>query len=159
MLRRHFFKLIVALALFGALLPSAACAEADKGVLKGPVVITSSTLSADSNSNTAVFEGSVVAKTDNLTLQSDKMTVYYTSKGDIERIDCEGNIKLAKGDRTLTSQKATYTAKDSRITFTGEPMAVEGQNIITGSKIIYLIDQDRSIVHDSKVYIDQERKR
>jgi lipopolysaccharide export system protein LptA len=38
-------------------------------------------------------------------------------------------------------------------------MAVEGANVITGSKIVYLVDEDRSIVHDSKVYIDQDKKR
>ncbi len=141
------------------MVPSAAVAEKVEGGLKGPIVITSSTLSADANSNTAVFEGSVVAKTDDIILRSDKMTVHYTEAGDVEKIDAAGNIKLTKGERVLTSDKATYVAREARITFTGEPMAVEGQNIITGSKIIYLINQDRSIVHDSKVYIEQNGNR
>lgn len=138
-------------------IPSAAFAEKDKDIIKGPIVITASTLSADANSNTAVFEGSVVAQTEDLTLESDKMTVYYTSEGAVEKIDAEGNIKLTKEDRVLTSSRATYIANEAKITFTGEPKAVEGPNIITGSKIIYFIDQNRSIVHNSKVYIKQNR--
>jgi lipopolysaccharide export system protein LptA len=144
------------IAVFG---PSVAFCLTDKGLLNGPVVITSSTLSADSANNIAVFEGSVVASTDDLTLHSDRMTVFYSADGDIEKIDALGNIKLVRGERVLTSKKATYLAKEARITFTGEPMAVEGPNIITGSKIIYLVNEDRSIVHDSKVYIDQDKGR
>jgi lipopolysaccharide export system protein LptA len=128
-------------------------------LLNGPIVITSSTLSADSANNIAVFEGSVVASAEDLTLHSDRMTVFYSVEGDIEKIDASGNIKLVKGDRVLTSKKAIYLAKEAKITFTGEPMAVEGANIITGSKIIYLVEEDRSIVHDSKVYIDRDRGR
>jgi lipopolysaccharide export system protein LptA len=153
---RPFSRIVIIAALICAFIPSVSFAEADKSILKGPIVITSSTLSADANSNIAVFEGSVVAQTDDITLQSDKMTVYYTSDGDVEKINAEGNIKLTKSGRVLTSKKAVYLAKEAKITFTGEPMAVEGPNIITGSKIIYLIDQDRSIVHDSKVYIEQD---
>jgi len=138
---------------------TATSAETKSGLLKGPIVITSSTLSADAGNNTAVFEGSVVAKTDEMTLQSDKMTAYYTPQGDIERIEAEGNIRLVKGSRVLTARNALYDANEARITFTGEPMAVEGPNVITGSKIIYLVNEDRSIVHDSKVYIEQKGTR
>lgn len=137
----------------------AAFAETNKGILKGPIVITSARLSADANSNTAIFEGSVVAKTDDLTLHSDKMTVFYSPEGDVESIDAEGSIKLVKGSRVLTSKRAIYDAMEATITFTGEPMAVEGPNVITGTKIIYLINEDRSIVHNSKVYIEQGKVR
>ncbi|MEJ2313571.1 MAG: LptA/OstA family protein [Nitrospirota bacterium] len=122
-------------------------------------MITAATLSADAKSNTAVFEGSVVAKTDKMTLKADKMTVYYNKGGEVDKIEAEGSIDLVKGERSLTSDRAEYIAGEGKIVFTGEPMAVEGPNVITGSKIIYLIDEDRSIVHDSKVYIDQDKIR
>jgi lipopolysaccharide export system protein LptA len=141
------------------IVPSVVFGQPVSGLLKGPVVITSKTLSADSATNTAVFEGSVVAATDDMTMYADKMTVYYSGKGDIDKIDATGNIKLVSGPRTLTSKKATYLAKEGKITFTGEPMAVEGANMITGSKIVYLVNEGRSIVHDSKVYIDQGEQR
>jgi lipopolysaccharide export system protein LptA len=158
MLKRLFSRIFIAGLLTAAVATTGAFGGTQEGLLKGPIVITSTTLSADSANNTAVFEGSVVATTDDMTLHSDKMTVYYTKDGDIERIDAVGNIKLVKGERVLTSRQATYLAKEGKITFTGEPMAVEGANVITGSKIVYLVDEDRSIVHDSKVYIDQSKK-
>src|SRR3990172_7685079 len=55
---------------------------------KGPVVITSDTLSAEAAR--AVFEGNVVAKTDDITLKAKKMYVYYTSGNKVQRIEAEG---------------------------------------------------------------------
>ncbi len=159
MSRQCFFKIILGAILFAAFAPVSAQCEPSSGLIKGPIVITSSTLSADSGANKAVFEGSVVARTDEMTLYSDRMTVFYSEDGDIEKIDARGNIKLLKGQRVLTSRRATYLAREGKITFTGEPMAVEGNNIITGSEIVYLIDEDRSLVRNSKVYIQQDKGR
>jgi lipopolysaccharide export system protein LptA len=158
MLKRLFSRTILTVLLALAVIPASAYGQSQGGLLKGPVVITSSTLSADAASNTAVFEGSVVATSGDLSMYADKMTVYYTKDGDISKIEAIGGIKLVKGERTLTSEKATYLAEEGKITFTGDPRAVEGVNTITGSKIVYLIDEDRSIVHDSKVFIGQDIK-
>ena len=159
MSKQCFFRIILGAILFAALLPVSAQCEPPSGLIKGPIVITSSTLSADSGANKAVFEGSVIARTDEMTLYSDRMTVFYSEEGDIEKIDARGNIKLLKGQRVLTSERAIYLAREGKITFTGEPMAVEGNNIITGSEIVYLIDEDRSLVRNSKVYIQQDKGR
>lgn len=122
----------------------------------GPIVITSDTLWADSKASTALFKGNVVAKTNDITLRADRMTVHYSEGGDVRKIDVEGNVKLLKEERTVTSEKALYLSKEEKIIFTGEPMVVEGQNVITGSEITYLIDEDRSVVKDSKVYIKRD---
>ncbi|MDX9714774.1 MAG: LptA/OstA family protein [Dissulfurispiraceae bacterium] len=122
-----------------------------------PVVITSSTLSADNKARVAVFEGSVVAKKGEMTMFSDRMTVYYSdeqSGSSITKIDSEGHVKVIKGDRVITSRAALYLAEpDERIIFTGEPRASEGQNVVTGTKMTYFIKDDRSIVENSKVFI------
>jgi lipopolysaccharide export system protein LptA len=47
-------------------------------------------------------------------------------------------------------------AAEQKIVFTGNPRAVEGSNVITGTKMIYLIAEDRSIVENSKVFLEQE---
>jgi lipopolysaccharide export system protein LptA len=134
--------------------PLQAEVESDKSTgLKGPTVITASMLSADGNTNTALFEGSVIAKNNEMTLYSDRMMVYYTANNEIDRIDAEQNVKLVKKDRVVTSEKATYFAKEQKIVFVGKPRAVEGQNVVTGSKMTYLIEEDRSIVENSKVYL------
>lgn len=124
---------------------------------KGPVVITSTTLTADNKARTALFEGSVIAKSENMTLYSDRMLVYYTEAGKITKIEATGHIKLIKGERVITSDSAVYLAEEEKVIFTGEPRAMEGSSIVTGAKMTYYLKDDKSIVENSKVIIKKER--
>jgi len=133
----------------------------DKKDTGEPIVITSQTLINDSKTNTATFEGSVVAKKGEMTLYTNKMIVYYDNEqkgGNIKMIEAIGNVKLTKGDRVITSHKATYYPEpEERVIFTGEPRATEGKNLVTGEKITYYMKDDRAFVEKSKVYL-KERK-
>lgn len=123
---------------------------------KGPIVITSSTLTADNKARTALFEGSVIAKSENMTLYSDRMLVYYTETGKITKIEATGHIKLIKDERVITSDSAVYLAGEELVIFTGEPRAMEGKSVVTGTKMTYFLNDDRSIVENSKVIIKKE---
>ena len=125
---------------------------------KGPVVITSSTLTADNKARTALFEGSVVAKTETMTIFSKKMLVSYTEGGRITKIEATGDVKVIKGERVITSDEATYFADEEKVVFTGQPKAVEGPNLVTGTKIIYMMKDDRSLVENSKVFMERSSK-
>ena len=109
----------------------------DKKDEKVPTIITARTLNADNKAKTALFEGNVVAKKGEMTMFADKMLVYYAeekSGSNIKKIDAEGNVKLIKGDRIVTSRVATYFAEpEEHIVFTGEPRATEGENVVTGT--------------------------
>lgn len=118
---------------------------------KGPVVITADTLSAESAK--ALFEGNVVAMTDDLKLCADRMRVFYSEGSKVSRIEAEGNVRLIKGDRVVTSEKALFLAAEEKIILTGEPRAVEGENVVTGTKITYLIKENRSVIENSKVLL------
>lgn len=130
--------------------------DKDRGAIVGqsPIVITSAKLKAENN--TALFEGSVVAKTDNMTLYSDKMLVFYSQEGKVSKIEADGNVRLIREGKVLTSSKALYIAGEEKIIFTGEPKAVEGENVVTGSKITYIIKEGRSIIENSRVILRQE---
>lgn len=134
-----------------------AYAAEEKG--KEPTVITSQTLWADNKEKTALFEGSVVAKKGETTLSSDKMLVHYSEdKGNnIKRIDAEGHVKLIKGDRTVTSQTATYLIDPERVIFTGDPVATDGDNVVKGTKMTYFIKDDRYTVENSKVFLKEKK--
>lgn len=126
-----------------------------------PIIITSKTLINDSKAKTATFEGDVVAKRGEVTLYAGKMIVYYEDEqkgGNIKMIEAIGNVKLVKGDRVITSHKATYYPEpEERVIFTGEPRATEGKNLVTGEKITYFMKDDRSLVEKSKVYLKEKK--
>jgi lipopolysaccharide export system protein LptA len=121
---------------------------------KKPIVITSHTLTADNKNNTAIFEGSVIAKTDDITMYSDKMTVFYdNSESRVKKIHAVGNVKVHKKERAIFSNEATYLDDEGKIIFTGNPKAVEGENLITGSQIIFFLNEDRAVVEGSRVIL------
>lgn len=129
-----------------------------------PVVITSDKLMADNKKHTSLFEGNVIAKTEDMTIYSDRMMIYNTEDGKkIDRIDASGNVKVIKGERTIVSKEATFYDEEQKVIFTGDPQAWEGDNKVTGSMITYFIKDDRSIVENSKVVIinkkDKEKEK
>lgn len=152
MLRRHFT--ISVLFLIVMMLPLYCFSEEPKTKLKGPVTITSETLSADNKARTALFEKNVVVKTGDLIIYADSVLVHYKDAGgQITEIDARGNVKLNKGGLVIVADQAIYYADEDKVVFTGNPRAIDGENVVTGSKMIFYVADDRSYVENSKVFI------
>jgi len=148
---------IVSILLF-AVSAAVAFAEAPKPGLKGPITITSETLTADNKAHTALFERNVVAKTEDTTIYADRMLVFYTENGgQVSKIDAGGHVKLYKNTRVITSEKAVYYADEDKVVFTGEPRATDGDNIVTGTTMTYYMGDDRSLVEHSKVFLKNRK--
>jgi lipopolysaccharide export system protein LptA len=129
--------------------------------LNEPIIITSQSLINDNKAKIATFEGNVIAKKGEVTLNANKMIVYYEDEekgGNIKMIEAIGNVKLQKADRLITANKAIYYPEpEEKAVFTGEPRVTEGKNLITGEKITYFLKDDKAIIEKSKVYL-KERK-
>ena len=112
-----------------------------------PITIKSSQLTADNKGKTAVFTGKVVAKQDNVTIYSDKLTINYgNNKSEVEKIEADGNVRIIQENRVGLAAHAVYESKLGRITLTGKPRVMQGADTTTGKVITYLIDDERSIV-------------
>jgi len=149
-----FHNILICLILFFSFSSAPAAEKAEKT----PIVITSQTLTADNSNKTAVFEGSVVATKEDLTIYSDKMTVYYdNSEGKIKKIYAVGNVKTHKGDRVIFSDEATYLEDEKKIVFTGNPRAVEGDNVVTGTQITLYMEDERAFVEGSRVILQDTK--
>lgn len=134
--------------------------EEAKPMVKGPITVTSETLTSDNKAHTALFERNVIAKTTDMTIYADRMLVYYKENtGEVTKIEASGNVKLYKNTRLITSHNATYYAVEDKVVFTGEPRAVDGENIIIGSTMTYYIAEDRSHVENSKVYLKNKKEK
>jgi lipopolysaccharide export system protein LptA len=144
--------------------------HAAEGGQAEPTVITSNTLITDDSAKTALFEGSVIATKGNITIYADKMLVhYFEQKGGkrkdtegnvrIRQIDMEGNVRIIKGERVITSSSAVYFADpEERLVFTGDPRATDGESLVTGSRMTYFTKSDRSVVENSKVFMKERSK-
>ena len=121
---------------------------------KKAITITSETLTTDNRESTAIFEGSVVAKMDDITIYSDKMIVFYSdTENSLEKILATGYVKVHSKERAIFSKEASYINDEEKIIFTGNPKAVEGDNVITGTQIIYFLKDDRAVIKGSKVIL------
>ena len=120
---------------------------------KGPIIITSNHLSADSSTRAAVFSGMVEATNNHMWLYADKMVVHYGQAGGIKTIDAAGNVKFIKEDSVVTSQKAQYLREGNYVVFTGEPKLARAGTVVTGSAITYYVATGNIDVQKSKVFI------
>jgi lipopolysaccharide export system protein LptA len=93
-----------------------------------------------------------------MTLFADRMLVTYEKDtGNVVRIDSHGRVKVLKENRVITSEDAVYYADGERIVFTGEPRAVENENVVTGKVMTYFLNDDRFIVEESKVFLTKKK--
>ena len=106
---------------------------------KEKIVITcDGPLDVDYEKNIAIFNNNVKVDKSDLTIYSDKMQVYFTAKqkdgnasldpagmsSSIDRIVCQGNVRILRDGNTSFSQEAIYTALDKRIVLTGRPQII-----------------------------------
>ena len=135
-------------------LPAWVAAEGPREKVRGPITVTSETLTADNKEHTALFEKNVVAKTSDMTIHADWMLVYYKEQGgDVTKIEAKGNVRVYREAKVITSKEAVYFADEEKVVFTGDPRAVDGENVVTGSKITYFTKDDRSLVENSRVIL------
>jgi lipopolysaccharide export system protein LptA len=153
-------KQLLIISILLLFLPKLSNAEEQQARIKGPINITSETLTSDNKAHTALFEKNVVAKTTDLTIYSDKMLVSYKEDGGaVTKIEATGNVKVLKESRIITSKSAVYYADEEKVVFTGEPRAMDGDNVVSGTKIIYLLGSDRFQVENSKVTLKSKKDR
>jgi lipopolysaccharide export system protein LptA len=123
-----------------------------------PIHITAERLEADNNAKTIIFSGSVRAVQADIVMTCDTMTVTYTDsgkekvkeQGSIRKIVARGNVVITQKNRKITGEQAEYLANKREIIITGKPEATEGPNVIRGSRIVFFIDQKRSIVEGAQ---------
>lgn len=119
---------------------------------KEPVEITADRLEADDVAKSLVFIGNAVAKQGDVTINSDRLTIYYASKntaaqgGDIDRIVAEGNVRIVQQNRVATGNRAEYFRNEDRMILTGNPVVTEGANSVKGNEIILYLKENRSVV-------------
>ena len=108
MLRRLFsISFFICIVLAGSIF-----AEEKIEQIKGQIVITSQTLLSDNKARNALFEGSVVAKTENMTLYSDKMLVYYEEETIRARLS-----EMIKADFIIKKRINPFNPNDDTYSF------------------------------------------
>src|ERR671910_2719290 len=113
---------------------------------KDPIYITSDWMEVDQKKNTIVYKGRVVAIQSEMTMRSETLTaVYDPEMKQIRQIIAEGKVNAVQGNRMATGDRAIFDDKAKTVTLTGNPVMRQGNSQVTGSRIIYYIDQDPAV--------------
>lgn len=113
---------------------------------KEPIYITSDWMEVDQKKNTITYKGRVVTIQSEMTMRSDRLTaVYDPEMKQIKQIIAEGKVNAVQGNRMATGDRAIFDEKAKTVTLTGNPVMRQGNSQVTGSRIIYYIDQDRAV--------------
>ena len=130
------------------------------------VTVTADRLVSDRAGRTATFIGRVKVIRGDSTIESDRLTVFYsaiTSRGDaalpgksaIERIIAEGNVRIRSKELSAHTPKAIYSRPAQTIELLGARSQVtSGNNSITGRQIVLHLEGERLTVSsggDSRV--------
>lgn len=116
-----------------------------------PIEITSDTVEGDQKQNQVLFKGNVIAKQEEITLHANQLLIHYD--GDMKKLKeivATGNVRILQQDRRATCQKATFYQIENKIVLEGEAVIREGDNIVRGDRVVYLVDEERSYVEGGK---------
>jgi len=125
------------------------------------IVIKSDILEVDQQKRLIVFEGKVRARRRDMTVDCQKMLVYYLDSSastesnvesrKIDRIIALGDVTVNRSDGSVArAGKAVFFQAEEKIVLTEDPSVQQGRDIVEGEKIIILLKENRSIVEGSK---------
>ncbi len=85
----------------------------------------------------------VTLRRDDARLVCQRLVADTTDGGEIRHAVCEGDVKLTRGDRTVTCARATYDGATGRVVCRGDPVLRDGDSVIQCDEAVYDLDQDR----------------
>ena len=116
-----------------------------------PIEITSDRMRSENGGQKIIFSGNVAITKDDMIITSDIIEVYSTSdKKQTDEIVAMGNVEISRGNKKAKGDRAVYLQHLQKIILTGNPKAIawEGDNIIEGREMIFLMKKDRFVVNE-----------
>ncbi len=137
-----------------------------------PITISADRMAAAENSHFVTFSGNVDVKQGDVRIRSDEMVVYYSpeknmpkqqkdvqQKQQVEKMVCTGNVEITRGEWLGTSDQMEYLEARRQIILSGNAKAWQGQNMVSGNKIVHYLDEGRSEVIAGKSSVDESGKK
>jgi len=122
---------------------------------KDPIYITSDWMEVDQVKNTITYKGRVVMVQADMTMRSETLVAHYDPEMKrMSQIVAEGKVNTTQGDRVATGEKAVFDEKAKTVTLTGNPVMRQGNSQVSGTRVIYFMEQDRAVAEgDGKIRV------
>jgi lipopolysaccharide export system protein LptA len=146
--------LILALTLSGILAASGLATAADPvSALKGhdsgaPVDVTADRIEVQDRSDRAIFAGNVHVKQASLSLDTERLTVAYSSGGGVQirRLDASGGVTVRSPSETARGNFGIYDLDRKLITLVGAVQLNRGGSQISGSRLVIDLNSGRAVI-------------
>ena len=114
-----------------------------------PVDITADELEVVNGQCQAIWKGKAEALQDTTRLRADVLKIFNKSGvakpgaaagsncGDMERMEATGSVYYVTPGQKVRSDAAVYEAGSTTITMTGNVVAVQGSNVLTGDRMVF----------------------
>ncbi|HEU5482830.1 MAG TPA: LptA/OstA family protein [Sphingomicrobium sp.] len=158
-MRRPLLASIVA-TLAGA----AAIAHAQEPIsaLKGhdsnaPVDVTADRIEVQDRADRAVFVGNVHVRQADLTLDTSRLTVAYSSAGgiQIQRLDASGGVVVRSPSETARGNFGVYDLNRKLITLVGDVQLSRGDSRLYGARLVIDLASGRAVVDGGPAGVGQ----
>jgi lipopolysaccharide export system protein LptA len=164
----RFFGTILAFAAYGIGLAASAAAVAQQSqqqptsALKGhdksaPVDVTADRIEVQDRADRAIFAGNVHVKQAELSLDTPRLTVAYSSSGGVQirRLDAAGGVVVRSPSETAKGDFGVYDLDRRLITLIGNVQLNRGANQVNGSRLVIDLESGRAVIDGGPPGVNQ----
>jgi len=128
-------------------LPAAEAPDLPGAAGRGPLVVKAARILHDLANQRTTFDGGITATRGNLTLTAPRLVARYDDEGELASAATSGGkVRVVQGERRGQANHATFTGGARTLVLTGEPQITENASSLTGTKVTFLLGQDRVVV-------------
>ena len=119
-----------------------------------PLQVKSKSLEAFGESGRVVFEGDVVARQGDVTLQADRVEVHAKADTrEIRSVEARGSVHIQRADVVASGDAASYDARSGVAVLTGDPKVWRGKDVLAGEKITLYLGENRIVVEGARAVL------
>jgi lipopolysaccharide export system protein LptA len=145
-MKPHLASLMLAAALTAA---GAARAQQLGPNADGPIDITADELEVQNKACVSIWRGRAEALQGDARVRADVLKAIFETKpgsgsattgacGDLVRIEAQGSVYYVSAkDQRVHGDQAVYQASNDTVTITGDVVALQGKNVLRGSRMVY----------------------
>ena len=115
-----------------------------------PVEIAADQLQIDQETGKAVFRGNVEVGQGGMRLSAAMVEVEYeggeSATGKVQRLHATGGVTLVSGAEAAEAREAVYTIGSSEIVMTGDVLLTQGQNALSGQKLVVDLERGTGVM-------------
>ena len=147
-----------------AIASAAAVAQSREPVsaLKGhnsdaPIDLTADRLEVQDRADRAMFSGNVKVRQDELTLDTARLTVAYSSSGgvQIKRLDASGGVTVRSPSETARGSFGIYDLDRKLITLVGNVVLQRQGSQLSGQRLVIDLDTGRAVIDGGPAGVGQ----